>query len=104
MSLVAAILQQWADQFARQPQQGRGAIFVECRQRGVAPERAREMAQEAVQEALVRLLQRYGQTPEHYTSYEHFCNSVTRAAINFARGQLRQRRAVSLPEGASAQE
>jgi RNA polymerase sigma factor (sigma-70 family) len=100
MPATARDLHQWAKQYA-QEKCGLAAVFADCRKRSLAPEAARELAQEAIQEALVRVLQAYGQRPERYTGgYPHFCSSVTRTAINAARDQLRrQRRRGTLPEG-----
>jgi DNA-directed RNA polymerase specialized sigma24 family protein len=100
MSEPEPVLQQWADQYVRE-KRGLGAVFGEGRKHALASDAARELAQEAIQEALARILQAYGQRPEHYTGgYRHFCCSVTRTAINVAREQLRQRRPGNLAEGA----
>jgi DNA-directed RNA polymerase specialized sigma24 family protein len=100
MSEPEPVLQQWADQYARE-KRGLGAVFGEGRKHALAPDAARELAQEAIQEAVARILQAYGQRPEHYTGgYRHFCCSVTRTAINVAREQLRRRWPGNLAEGA----
>lgn len=99
MPLVAQILREWADQFARK-KEGRGAVFAECRRRGVAPDSARELAREAVQEAVARVLAKYGESPERYAGgYAHFRHSVTLTAINYARSVLRRRREDHIPDG-----
>jgi DNA-directed RNA polymerase specialized sigma24 family protein len=100
MLATAPVLQQWAEQYARE-NRGVGAVFAEGRSHALAPDAARDLAHEATQEALVRILRAYGQRPEHYTGgYRHFCCSVTRTAIHVAREQLRRRHAGNLPEGA----
>jgi DNA-directed RNA polymerase specialized sigma24 family protein len=100
MLATAPVLQQWAEQYARE-NRGVGAVFAEGKSHALAADAARDLAHEATQEALVRILQAYGQRPEHYTGgYRHFCCSVTRTAINVAREHLRRRHPGNLPEGA----
>jgi hypothetical protein len=83
-------LQKWAEQFTRE-KRGLGAVFGDCFKNGMASGRAWEFAENAVQMGLMKVLKKYGEIPEHFASYRHFCNSVTRVALNWCRSEQRKR-------------
>jgi DNA-directed RNA polymerase specialized sigma24 family protein len=72
---------------------GLGAAFIEGVNHGQVRARARDLAEEAVQEAqcrAVREVNRHG--PGRFASYRHLCNWIRKVAINNVRGVLRRER------------
>jgi RNA polymerase sigma factor (sigma-70 family) len=65
-------------------------VIADCQRRGWTVGRARDLAEEAVQEAMARTLAAYDGNPGRFDGYDHFRHSVTRTAINWARAQLRR--------------
>ncbi len=65
-----------------------GALVVRCRNRGLVHAAAVELAEEAAAEAYTRSLDR------DFESYVHYCNWLTRTALNWAIDRLRRRRPV----------
>jgi RNA polymerase sigma factor (sigma-70 family) len=82
-------LDEWAREVLRQGI-GIGAVFRDCFNRGVPPERARDLAEESVQQALSRAAEIPDLVGRFQNNFEHFCNWVRRVAINAARGVLRR--------------
>jgi DNA-directed RNA polymerase specialized sigma24 family protein len=74
-------LWRWA---ARYREEGRGVLVVAAyaKNHGTPKNEACSRADDAVQSALLRVVQRGGQRPDPIEDYRHFHNSVTRAAIN----------------------
>lgn len=66
-----AQLRAWADQFRRE-NRGKAAVIADCQRRGWTVPRARDLAEEAVQEALTRTLTAYYENPERFDGYDHF--------------------------------
>jgi hypothetical protein len=92
-------LDEWAGRVLREGI-GIGAVFLLYRSNGAAPQRARDLAEEAVQEALARAagITNVVERLEH--SFDYFCNWVRRVAINHARSTLRREwRGRQLAEG-----
>jgi DNA-directed RNA polymerase specialized sigma24 family protein len=83
-------LEEWAACVLRE-RVGIGAVFLACRNRGVAPERARDLAEEAVQQALAQAA-RIADLEGRFESFQHFCNWAQRVAINHVRSILRHER------------
>jgi RNA polymerase sigma factor (sigma-70 family) len=67
-----------------------GAVFLECRNRGCRPQRAEELAEDAVQHALTQAA-RIPDLAEKFASFGHFCNWVRTVAINHVRSFFRRR-------------
>jgi DNA-directed RNA polymerase specialized sigma24 family protein len=85
-------LDEWAARVLREGI-GIGAVFLECRNRGAAPERARQLAEEAVQQALAQAARLVGPEFEgRFESFRHFGNWLTVVAINHVRSVFRQER------------
>jgi RNA polymerase sigma factor (sigma-70 family) len=81
-------LHDWARQVLRQGV-GVGVVFRDCLNRGVSAERARDLAEEAVQQALFRAAD-IPDLVRRFDNLEHFCNWVRRVAVNAARSVLRR--------------
>jgi RNA polymerase sigma factor (sigma-70 family) len=64
-------------------------IFLYLNRHGDAPRRARDRAEEALQEALSRVIT---QDAKAFSGYEHFRHTVTRSGINYAISDYRKRR------------
>jgi RNA polymerase sigma factor (sigma-70 family) len=91
--------EEWAGRVLREGI-GIGAVFLVYRRHGAAPERARDLAEEAVQEALARAARIPNVVARVEDSFDYFCNWVRRVAINHARSTLRrERRGRQLAEG-----
>jgi RNA polymerase sigma factor (sigma-70 family) len=90
--------EEWAARVLREGI-GVGAVFLLYRGRGVAPQRAHDLAVEAVQEALVRAAS-IGDVPARFQhSFVYFCNWVRMVASNYARSICRrEQRARQLAE------
>jgi len=61
-----------------------GAVYLACRNRGVPVSRARDLAEEAANEARQRVLKR------EFDEYGEYCRYVTRTGCNYAIDQLRR--------------
>ena len=66
-----------------------GAVFLECRNRGCHPLRARDLAEESVQQALAQAA-RIEDLERRFENFEHFCNWVRTVAINHVRSVFRR--------------
>lgn len=73
-------LEAWATRVLRE-QVGLGAAFLTCRKHGVAAQRARDLAEEAVQHALTQASD-LTDFADHFTDFDHFCSWVRRVAVN----------------------
>lgn len=92
-------LERWVKE-ALQRQVGVAAVLLVCLNRGAAPHRARDLAEEAVQEALSRAIEIDDVEERFQNSFNYFCNWVRRVAINHAQDILRrERRNRQLAEG-----
>jgi hypothetical protein len=83
------MLQEWADRVYREGM-GIGAAFNECCRLGAAPARARDMAWDAVQHAMMQA-SKISDLQNKFNDFEHFCNWVYRVAINYVRDVFRRR-------------
>ena len=91
-------LEEWA---ARVLQEGVGigAAFLAGCNGGAAAGRARDLAEEAVQQALAQAA-RIADLERRFDSFQHFCNWIQRVAINHVRSILRHEwRGRQLAEG-----
>jgi DNA-directed RNA polymerase specialized sigma24 family protein len=96
-------LQEWAGRVLRE-RIGAGAAFRECLGRGVAPGRARDLAEDAVQQALAQAARIADIRGRFQNDFDHFCNWVRRVAINYVRSVFRhERRSRQMGEGAMAE-
>jgi DNA-directed RNA polymerase specialized sigma24 family protein len=84
-------LKVWAERVLREGI-GVGAAFRECQKKGYHGERARDLAEEAVQEALARASRLAEKVEAQITTYEHFCNWLRKVAINHVRDVSRRRK------------
>lgn len=70
-----------------------GAAYVLCRNRGLLPQAAAQLAEEAAAEAHRRAL-----VHDAFNDYQHFCNWLAVTAQNWVRDQFRRRRPLPLPD------
>jgi len=70
-------------------QVGVGAVFFVCAQRGLAPARARDLAEDGVQKAALRAWQTFS-SADRFQDYTHFAHWFRRVAVNHARDVLRR--------------
>jgi RNA polymerase sigma factor (sigma-70 family) len=81
-------LEEWAGRVLRE-EIAIGAVFLECRNRGCHPDRARDLAEDAVQQALTQAA-RIADLARRFDNFIHFSNWVRTVVINHVRSVFRK--------------